>query len=91
MGCRVVWVYRAVAGNCGKLGVLCSGVEYNYAGMVENNYKLRMGDSVGFVLSSFWVISTHYPCFYWALMSFVVAGRCKVGTTREFPSQPIQV
>ena len=44
-------VCRAVVGNYGKFGVLGSGVEHDYAGVVENSFKMRVGDSVRFVLS----------------------------------------
>ena len=38
-------------GNCGKFGVLGSGVEHDYVGVVESSFELRVGDSVRFVLS----------------------------------------
>ena len=40
---------RAVAGNCGKFGVLGSGVEHDYVGVVENSFELRVGTQLNFV------------------------------------------
>ena len=54
---------RAVAGDCGKFGVLGSGVEYDYAGVVENSFELRVGDSIRFVLSGLQVIEHPFPLF----------------------------
>ena len=46
----------AVEGNCGKLGVLGSRVEHDYADVVKKTFELRVGDSAKFVLSGLWVI-----------------------------------
>ena len=54
---------RAVAGDCGKFGVLGSGVEHDYAGVVENSFELRVGDSIRFVLSGLQVIEHQCPLF----------------------------
>ena len=48
-------------GNCGKFGVLGSGVEHDYTGVVENSFELRVLDLVGFVLSVLWVIKHPSP------------------------------
>ena len=51
-------------GNCGKFGVLGSGVEHDYAGVVENSFELRVGASIRFVLSGLWVIEHPFPLFF---------------------------
>ena len=56
-------VCRAVAGNCGKIGVPGSGVEHDYAGVVESSFELRVGDSVRFGLGGFQVIDHPFPLF----------------------------
>ena len=38
-----------------------SGIEHDYAGVVEDTFKLRVGDSVKFVLSSSWGIEHQFP------------------------------
>ena len=54
-------MYRAVSGNCGKLGVLGNKEEHDYTGVVKNSFKLRVEDSVIYLLSSFWVIEYSLP------------------------------
>ena len=54
---------RAVGGNYGKFGVPGSWVEHNYAGIAENSFEMRVGDSVRFVLSGFQVIEHPFPLF----------------------------
>ena len=56
-------MHRAVAGNCGKFGVLGSGVEHNYVGVVESSFELRVGDSVRFALSGLQLIEQPFSLF----------------------------
>ena len=39
-------MHRTVAGNCGKFGVLGSGAEHDYIGVVKNSFELKVGNSV---------------------------------------------
>ena len=56
-------MHRAVAGNCRKFRVLGSGVEYNYVGVVESSFELRVQDLVRFMLSALQVIKHPFPLF----------------------------
>ena len=67
---------RAVAGNCGKFGVLGSRVEHDYVGVAESSFELRVGESVGFVLGGLLVIEYPFPLFF--LGADVLCGGWKV-------------
>ena len=56
-------VHRAAAGNCREFGFLGTGVKHDCAGVVENSFELRVGDSVRFVLSVLQVITYLFPLF----------------------------
>ena len=51
-------------GSCGKFGVPDSGVEHDYTGVVKNSFKLKVQDSVKFVLSDMQVIKHPFPLFF---------------------------
>ena len=56
-------VRRAVQGNCGRYGVPGSGVEHDYAGVVEEPFELRVGEHVRFQLRGMRVIDHPFPLF----------------------------
>ena len=59
----MVWAYYTVTGNCGKIGVLGSGIEHDCAGLVEDSFELRIGKSAKFMYSALQVIEHPFPIF----------------------------
>ena len=62
-------MYKAVSGNCGKLGVLGSSVEHDYTNVVEDSFELKVGDSVRYSLQL-----NEHPFFLFLLCANIFCG-----------------
>ena len=56
-------VRRAVSGDCGRYSVPGSGVEHDYAGVVESPFVMRLGERVAFTLTGMRVIEHPFALF----------------------------
>ena len=44
-------VHRAINGNCGHFAVPGSGIEHDYAAVMEGSFVMRLGENVSFTLT----------------------------------------
>ena len=56
-------VRRAVNGDCGRYAVPGSGVEHDYAGVVEGSFCMRLGPNVSFTLTGMHIIDHPFVLF----------------------------
>ena len=56
-------VQRAVNGDCGCYSIPGSRVEYDYAGVVESPFVMRLGERVAFTLTGMRVIEHPFVLF----------------------------
>ena len=54
---------RAIQGECGWYSVPGSGVEHDYAGIVEASFVIRLGEHVSFTLTGMRVIDHPFALF----------------------------
>ena len=57
-------MHCAVNGDCGHYSVPGSGVEHDYAGVVEASFVLKLGEHVSFTLTGMRIIDHPLPSFY---------------------------
>ena len=54
---------RGIQGDCGRYSVPGSGVEHDYAGVVEASFVIRLGEHVSFTLTGMRVIDHPFALF----------------------------
>ena len=76
-----------VGGNCGKFGVPGSGIEYDYAGVVDNSFEIRVGHSVKLVPSGLQMIEHPFTLLLLGANVFCRGEKHPVGTIRTLLSK----
>ena len=90
MGWTPILAYCTQSGSrkLWQVQVSGSGVEHDYAGVIEDSFGLRVGEAGKFILSGLQVIEHPFPLFLLgADVFFCGEKRQQVGTMRAFPSK----
>ena len=68
-------VHHAINCDCGHYAVPSSGIEHDYARVVEGSFVMRLGENVSFMLTGMRVID--HPFALFLLGTDVLCGECK--------------